>query len=89
MSRVNTHMFKLKCGGRCLQLGALAVGLLWASGCGPGKGKVDDSRFTALGKVMAQQTTQLCPAKGSVVLVAQVGHATPAGGGGGHPQPTC
>jgi hypothetical protein len=63
-------------------LSVLAAGLLWVNGCGLGKGTVDENRFTALGKVMAEQTTQLCEGKASVVLVvSQNDHqqVTPAG----------
>lgn len=39
------------------------------SGCGKTKAKVDSNRFTALGEVMAEKTTQLGDGKGTLVLV--------------------
>jgi hypothetical protein len=43
-----------------------------ASGCGAKKTVLESDRYTALGTVMAQKTTELCGGKGDIVLLVNV-----------------
>jgi hypothetical protein len=61
--------FDSKLRGGLSGLMVICLCLTAGSGCGKAKAKVGSNRFTALGEVMAEKTTQLGDGKGALVLV--------------------